>query len=58
MRKAFVIINAIIGLYATFKITGFGTHNLLGGFMAVGHTYFEMLYYGVRRLFGWLYSFC
>lgn len=57
LRKGFIILNALIGVYATFKLTGFSTDNLLGGFVGVGHTYFEMLYYGIRRLFGWIYSF-
>lgn len=43
IRKGFVILNALIGVYATFKMTGFSTDNLFGGFIAVGHTYLEML---------------
>ena len=30
---------------------------MIGGFLAVGHTYFEMLIYGTRRLFKWIFSF-
>lgn len=57
IRKGFVILNALIGVYATFKMTGFSTDNLFGGFIAVGHTYFELLIYSTKRLFYWLYSF-
>lgn len=57
IRKGFVILNALIGVYATFKMTGFSTDNLFGGFIAVGHTYLEMLIYGTKRLFYWLYFF-
>ena len=57
IRKGFIVLNALIGVYATMKITGFSSNNLFAGFMAIGHSYFEMLYYGTKRLFGWIYSF-
>ena len=50
-RKLFVIINAIIGVYAVFKTVGFNFDNILIGFM--GHTYFEVLGNLTNKLFNW-----
>ena len=53
IRKAFVIFNAIIGVYIVFKTTGFNTDNILAGFYGVGHTYVEALFSLTKRLFNW-----
>ena len=53
VRKAFVIFNAIIGVFTVFKITGFSTYNLIAGCYGIGVTYLEMFLSFVRRLFGW-----
>ena len=52
-RKLFVILNALIGVYAMFKAVGFSFDNMLIGFMALGHTYFEVLGSIVNKLFNW-----
>jgi hypothetical protein len=52
-RKLFVILNALIGVYAVFKTVGFSFDNILIGFMAMGHTYFEVLGNLTNKLFNW-----
>ena len=52
VRKAFIVFNALIGLYAVIKITGFSPDNLLAGFVAMGAAYFEMLGNLLDKLFG------
>ena len=39
-----------------YKTTGFGMDNLIGGFMAMGHSYAEIFYNFNRRLFTWIYD--
>ena len=51
LRKAFVIINAFIGVYTVFKITGFGSDNIIAGVSGLGATYLEMLISFTKRLF-------
>lgn len=53
LRKIFVIINALIGVYVVFKAVGFSFDNMLIGFMAMGHTYFEILGSLTNKLFNW-----
>jgi|ERR1700712_1594488 len=53
IRKGFVILNALIGLYLVIKTTGFSSDNVLVGFVNMGHTYLEMLYNTTKRLFSW-----
>lgn len=57
LRKLFVVINAVIGVYTTISIVGFSPDNLIGGFMALGTTYFEMISYALRKLFSWFVHF-
>jgi hypothetical protein len=52
-RKLFVIFNALIGVYAMFKAVGFNFDNMLIGFMAMGHAYFEVLGNLTNKLFNW-----
>lgn len=52
-RKLFVILNALIGVYAVFKAVGFSFDNMLIGFMAMGHAYFEVLGNLTNKLFNW-----
>jgi len=54
IRKIFIIINALIGVYMVFKSVGFSTDNLLIGFTAVGESYFIMLKNLTYKLFTWL----
>lgn len=53
VRKLFVIFNALIGVYVVFKAVGFSFDNMLVGFMAMTHTYFEILGSLTNRLFNW-----
>lgn len=53
VRKMFIIINAMIGVFLVFKTAGFSTDNLIAGFAGVGETYFVMLGSLVKRMFNW-----
>lgn len=54
LRKAFVMMNAAIGLMVIIKTTGFGTDNIIAGFSAIGHEYLQLLYNFTKRIFNWL----
>lgn len=56
IRKVFIVINAIIGVYVVFKSVGFSTDNLFAGFVGLGHTYFEILFNFTKRLFTWFFD--
>jgi hypothetical protein len=53
VRKLFVIFNAIIGVFVVFKSVGFSSDNIIAGFSALGHTYYEILFNFTKRLFHW-----
>jgi hypothetical protein len=53
IRKGFVVFNALIGLLLIFKSVGFGFDNIMIGFMAMGHSYFEILCNIINKVFGW-----
>lgn len=53
IRKAFIVFNALIGVYIVFKSVGFSTDNLIGGVYGVGHTYLESLYRMTKGIFYW-----
>jgi hypothetical protein len=53
LRKVFIVINAIIGVFIVFKTAGFSTENLLVGWLAVGETYLQTLGGLAGRLFKW-----
>ena len=55
-RKIFIILNALIGLYAVTKITGFSTDNIIAGVSGMGYTYIEMLTNFVKKLFNFIYD--
>ena len=56
-RKAFLTFNALIGVLAVFKLTGFSSDNVIGGFYGVGAYYMEMLGSLVRRIFNFFFDF-
>jgi hypothetical protein len=56
IRKLFVIFNALIGVYVVFKSIGFSTDNIISGFSALGHEYFNILYNFTTRLYNWFYN--
>jgi hypothetical protein len=53
LRKIFIIVNALIGVYMVFKTAGFSSDNIIAGWLAVGETYFETLAGLTGRLFRW-----
>ena len=53
IRKAFITINAIIGVITVFKISGIGYDSIMAGFSGMGMTYIEMLSNLSKRLFNW-----
>jgi hypothetical protein len=53
LRKFFIVVNAILGVFVVFKSVGFTTDKLLIGFTAVGECYFLMLTTLVKRMFHW-----
>lgn len=53
IRKAFIIFNALIGVYMVFKTVGFSYENVLAGFVGMGHNYLEILTNFTKRLFNW-----
>jgi hypothetical protein len=54
LRKVFVVINALIGVYTVLKISGFSSDNLFAGIYFMGYTYYEMFISTISRLFHWL----
>ena len=57
IRKVFVILNALIGVYAVISISGFSLDNLIIGFVGMGTTYLDMVGSFFRSLFNWFYDF-
>src|SRR5258705_3171030 len=53
VRKIFIVINAIIGVYVVFKTVGFSTDNIAMGFIALGETYLQSLFSIINRMFHW-----
>jgi hypothetical protein len=53
LRKAFIMFNAIIGVYMVYKSVGFNYENVLAGFMGMGHSYLEIFANFTKRLFHW-----
>ena len=43
LRKVFICINALIGVYAVFSLTGFSSDNIIAGFIGMGYQYVEIL---------------
>jgi hypothetical protein len=54
--KAFIMFNALIGVYMVFKSVGFSYDNILAGFAGMGHTYLEVLFNFSKRLFNWFFE--
>jgi len=53
LRKAFILFNAAIGVYLTFKTVGFSYDNILAGFVGKGNSYLEIFTNFTKRLFNW-----
>lgn len=56
-RKIFIVFNAIIGVYAVFKLSGFQVGLAYSHFGMMGQTYLELLYGFTKRLFEWFLDF-
>jgi hypothetical protein len=52
-RKIFIIINAIIGVYAVFKLSGFQVGLAYSHFGLIGQTYLDILTNFTKRIFEW-----
>lgn len=53
LRKAFIMFNALIGVYMVFNTVGFSYDNILAGFAGMGHSYLEIFTNFTKRLFNW-----
>lgn len=53
IRKIFIIINSLIGIYLVFKTTGFSHESLYANFVALGNNYIEIFANITKRLFNW-----
>jgi hypothetical protein len=53
LRKGFIMLNAVIGVYMVFKTVGFSYDNILAGFAGMGHSYLEIFTNFTKRLFNW-----
>jgi len=51
LRKAFIMFNALIGVYMVFKTVGFNYENVLAGFVGMGHSYLEIFTNFSKRMF-------
>lgn len=56
-RKLFIIINAIIGVYAVFKLSGFQVGLAYSHFGMMGQTYIDILSNFTKRIFEWFLDF-
>ena len=55
-RKFFIIINALIGVIAVLKVSGFGSESLMAGFAVMGNTYIEIIINMSKKLFYWFFD--
>ena len=53
VRKFFIVINSIIGVYIVFKTVGFSYDTFLANFVAIGNTYLEIISNLTSKLFNW-----
>lgn len=56
LRKIFVIINAIIGVYVVISLGGIGGDTILANFVGIGNSYIEIISNFIKRLFNWFYN--
>nr|YP_010170403.1 hypothetical protein K8K84_mgp067 [Phanerochaete carnosa]QRZ60385.1 hypothetical protein [Phanerochaete carnosa] len=57
IRKAFIILNALIAIYALVDITGFSSDNIIAGVYGLGATYVEILTSFAKGISNWLVKF-
>jgi len=56
IRKAFIIFNALIGIYVVIKTTGFGVDTFYANFIALGENYLNIFYNFTKRIFNWIFD--
>lgn len=56
LRKAFIVMNAIIGIYLLIHITGFNQDNIIGGISGIGYAYIDMITSFFKKLFTWIFD--
>jgi hypothetical protein len=56
LRKIFIMLNSLIGVYVVFKTVGFSSDNILAGFSAMGYEYLQILINASKRLFNWFFE--
>lgn len=56
LRKVFITMNALIGLWLMFKITGWNQGSFLSAAAAMGTGYMEFFVTFVKKAFDWLYN--
>jgi hypothetical protein len=56
IRKVFVFINAVIGVYMVYKSVGFSYDNILAGFIGMGENYLIILTNFTKRMFNWFFE--
>jgi len=56
IRKAFIVFNALIGVFMVLHTIGFSTDNILAGFIGMGHEYVQILYNFTSRIFNWFFD--
>ena len=55
-RKAFITINAIIGVFFVFKILGLDVATILSNYTILGNTYLEILQRIIKNSFDWIFE--
>ena len=55
-RKAFITINAIIGVFFIFKILGLDVATILSNYTILGNTYLEILQRIIKNSFDWIFE--
>ena len=55
-RKAFITINAIIGVFFVFKLTGVDITTILQNYSFLGNTYLEILQGLIKNSFNWIFD--
>ena len=55
-RKAFITMNAIIGVFFVFKLTGIDITTILQNYSFLGNTYLELLQGLIKNSFNWIFE--
>lgn len=55
-RKLFIVLNAIIGVYAVLKLTGMQYGSFMANFVGIGTSYIDIFTNLIKRLFNWFFD--